>query len=35
MAEEYIENICNRRYPEGEPFYNIPIDLTEEVTLSE
>ena len=35
MANEYIENICNRRYPEGEPFYNIPIDLTEEVTLSE
>ena len=33
MGDEFIENICNRRYPKGEPFYNITINKTKEITL--
>jgi hypothetical protein len=27
LTEDHIENIPNKRYPEGEPFYNIPTRL--------
>jgi len=31
LDDVFIESIPNRRYPEGEYFYNIPIDLTREI----
>ena len=34
MDKDFIENIPNRRYPKGEPFYNIPIHLTKEIDLT-
>jgi len=33
LCDDFIENIPNRRYPKGEPFYNIPISLTKEIIL--
>ena len=33
LDDVYIEVINNRRYPKGEYFYNIPINLTSEIDL--
>ena len=33
MKEEYVRNIPNRRYPEGENFYDIPVSLCSLINL--
>ena len=33
MDDVFIESISNSRYPKGEYFYNIPINLTTEIIL--
>jgi hypothetical protein len=33
IDDDYLKIIPNRRYPKGEPFYDIPIHLTKEINL--
>lgn len=33
MIEEHVSNIPNRRYPEGENFYNIPVSLCQLIQI--
>ena len=33
MKDEYLENVPNTRNPEGDLFYDIPINLCEEVAF--